>query len=68
MSTMTKKMAKASAPVRDSAKGMGHHMPKKGERFRCPHCGMELQVTADCKCNDPAHVHLHCCGEEMQKA
>ena len=41
--------------------------PKKGERYRCRECGMELQITADCKCDEPDHVHLQCCGQEMQK-
>ena len=41
--------------------------PKKGERYRCQTCGMEVQVTADCRCNDPAIVHFHCCGKELRK-
>lgn len=41
--------------------------PKKGERFRCQKCGMEVQVTADCRCQDESMVHFHCCGQELQK-
>ena len=42
--------------------------PKKGERYRCATCGTEVQVTADCHCEDPNMVHFHCCGKELQKA
>ena len=57
------------------AKGMseaGHEStavmtrPRKGERYRCDGCGMQIQVTADCKCNDD-HAHFRCCGQEMEK-
>jgi hypothetical protein len=40
--------------------------PKKGDRFRCANCGMQLQVTANCNC-DHDDVHFHCCGQEMEK-
>lgn len=42
--------------------------PKAGDRFRCAGCGMALQVTADCHCQEGEHVHFHCCGREMGKA
>jgi len=42
--------------------------PKKGERYRCATCGMEVRVTADCHCESPDMVHFHCCGRELQKA
>ena len=64
MSVMTEKMAKASPDAGAKSTGSG---PKKGEQFRCQQCGMALQITADCKCKDPDHVHLQCCGEDMQK-
>lgn len=41
--------------------------PKKGEVYRCEKCGMEIQVTADCKCQDGNHVHFECCDQEMTK-
>jgi hypothetical protein len=41
--------------------------PKKGEVFRCEKCGMEMKVTADCHCQEPNHVHLECCGQELTK-
>jgi hypothetical protein len=46
-----------------------HHQtaPKRGERFRCQECGMEIQVTADCRCGDHANVHFECCGQEMAR-
>jgi hypothetical protein len=40
--------------------------PKKGDRFRCETCGMELEITVECQCKDE-RVHFHCCGEEMKK-
>ena len=41
--------------------------PKKGERFRCDKCGMEIQVTADCPCKDGDHVQFRCCDRHMTK-
>jgi hypothetical protein len=48
------------------------HMPSKtppkiGQRFQCKACGMEVQVTADCNCKDPTHVHFQCCDREMER-
>jgi len=43
-------------------------LPKKGDHFRCASCGMAIDVVADCHCNDPAHVHLQCCGQEMGRS
>lgn len=63
MSTMTDKMSKASGKGPDV--GLGG--PKKGERFRCEKCGMEVQITADCHCDQPDMVHFQCCGQELQK-
>ena len=48
--------------------GRSELAPKKGDRFRCQACGMEIQVTADCRCQEGEHVHFHCCGQELQKA
>ncbi len=64
MSTMTKKMSEAAGKVQVD-EGVGS--PKKGERFRCQQCGMEVQVTVDCRCDQPNMVHFHCCGQELQK-
>jgi len=41
--------------------------PKKGEKFRCEKCGMEIEVTVECKCSVDEHVHFHCCGQELVK-
>ena len=41
--------------------------PKKGERYKCSQCGMEIEVTTDCGCQEPDHVHLECCGRELEK-
>jgi hypothetical protein len=65
MSRMTEKMSEASNKVMTD-EGVGR--PRKGDRFRCQACGMEIQVTADCRCAEGEHVHFHCCGEELQKA
>jgi hypothetical protein len=59
--SMTAKMSEASATPRTSP-------PKKGERFRCASCGMEIQVTTACKCSEPEHVRFECCGMELVKA
>lgn len=39
--------------------------PKKGQTYRCSTCGMELKITRDCGCQEPDHVHFHCCGKEL---
>jgi len=57
---VAEKMSQASA-----TRGMS--LPKKGEQYRCEECGMEIKITADCRCNHPEHVHLECCGQEMAK-
>ncbi len=64
MSTMTEKMSEAGSgrPVTKQTKG---ETPKVGDRFRCGKCGMEIEVTQACQCGDPAHVHFHCCGQEL---
>lgn len=69
MSQMTEKMSEAGSgavPTKERDSGIGN--PKKGERFRCRVCGMEVQVTADCRCEDPAMVHFQCCGQELHRA
>lgn len=55
-----------SAAIATPDLGVGN--PKKGDRFRCTTCGMEVQVTADCHCEQSEMVHFHCCGKEMAKA
>jgi hypothetical protein len=57
MSAMTDKMGQASETA----------APKKGEHFRCEKCGMEIQVTTDCGCQDSSMVHFQCCGQDLQK-
>lgn len=61
MSSMTDK-----GSARTGQQG-GPSNPKKGEHFRCQQCGMEVQVTNECKCNDPNHVRFECCGQQMRK-
>jgi hypothetical protein len=57
---IAEKMAQASATTTVNP-------PKKGERFRCEQCGMEIEVTADCQCKPGAHVQFECCGQQMAK-
>jgi len=61
MNTMTQKMSEAS-----DQSAASH--PKKGEKFRCVTCGMELQITADCRCKGPESAHFQCCGKQLSKA
>jgi hypothetical protein len=42
--------------------------PKKGDKYQCGKCGMAIEVTVDCRCSDPNHVQLQCCGQPMTKA
>lgn len=39
--------------------------PAKGDKFRCLKCGMEIEVTADCKCENGHHSRLECCGQPL---
>lgn len=64
MSGMADKMSEASGKV-PVDEGVGR--PKKGERYRCAKCGMELEVTADCRCEGTNKVHFHCCDQELKK-
>jgi len=41
--------------------------PMSGESYRCGGCGMELEITADCGCENPEHVMLECCGAAMTR-
>jgi hypothetical protein len=66
MDAVTKKMSQ-SGSGQAVADDHGVGSPRKGEKFRCTGCGMELQITADCHCKDPGHVHFHCCGMEMTR-
>jgi len=66
MSQMTKKMAEAGSG-QPEMKGNATAAPKKGDRYRCRTCGMELEITADCRCQGPAMAHFHCCGAELKK-
>lgn len=63
MSGVTEKMIHAG----DSWPGGANSAPKTGERLRCQRCGMELEVKADCRCDQPGDVCLQCCGEDMRK-
>jgi len=74
MSTITEKMSIAGtgrAPTKQKSEKRtpAKHSAalKKGDRFRCEECGMEIQVTAPCPCDDADHVHFQCCDKEMQK-
>jgi hypothetical protein len=37
--------------------------PMTGDVLVCEKCGMKMEVTADCKCKDGAH--LECCGQPL---
>lgn len=65
MSRMSQTM---NDPQRSKAKVAGSEMPSKGDFFRCNECGMGIQVTTECRCDNPEHVRFQCCGKEMEKA
>lgn len=41
--------------------------PQAGEKFRCEGCGMEIEVTKNCHCEEGEHVRFECCGKQMSK-
>ena len=41
--------------------------PKSGDTFRCEACGMELEITQDCNCQNGQHASFRCCGQEMTR-
>jgi hypothetical protein len=66
-SATTSDASRTTTPGKSNRGDGGIDPPKKGDRFRCDTCGMEIQVTADRKCKDRDHVHFHCCGRELIK-
>jgi hypothetical protein len=60
MDKVAKAMTKAGEQAESSLR------PKRGDQFRCEACGMQLQVTADCQCEDEP-AHFRCCGQDMEK-
>ncbi len=56
------------ANEKEKGADVGIPLPKKGDKFRCAQCGMQVEVTADCRCDKREHVHFHCCNKEMAKA
>jgi hypothetical protein len=65
MSKMTEKMSEAGSGKPATAV-MDAETPKKGDRFRCTKCAMEIEVTVACGCKEAGHVHFHCCGQQLQ--
>jgi hypothetical protein len=52
MSEMTSKMSECgSGQTRTDAH---HERPRKGEHYRCPKCGVGVQINSECRCQDPA--------------
>jgi len=66
-------MGRIDTPTPESAResqqecGAGACLPKTGEQFHCEKCGMELQITKECRCDHPENVHFRCCDQEMKK-
>jgi len=61
MDAVAKKMSKASS-AQD-----GVDPPKEGEHFRCAQCGMEIEVTVACDCQNGQHAQFQCCGQDLEK-
>jgi hypothetical protein len=59
---VAKKMSQASST------GTAMNPPKKGDKFRCSQCGMQIEVTAPCHCKEGEHVQFYCCGQELVEA
>jgi hypothetical protein len=50
-----------------SAMLQGREKPRQGEHYRCPNCGMEVEIVEACRCSGSESEHFHCCGRELQK-
>ena len=61
---MVKGMEKASRTGGRSA-SRGGRLPKKGDVLHCNVCGMEIEITTSCSCDDPKMVRLECCGQKL---
>lgn len=64
---MNQQQTMSGSSNKSETNDVGVGTPRRGESYRCSKCGMALQITEDCACKDPIHVHFHCCGQEMQK-
>lgn len=42
-------------------------LPQMGDRFRCPECGMEVELVSPCRC-ELGHPHFICCGRPLVSA
>lgn len=41
-------------------------LPQTGQKYRCEQCGMELEITQDCRCQH-GEPRLECCGQPLTK-
>ena len=41
-------------------------LPVAGEAYRCGKCGMELEITTSCHCEEGTPL-LACCGQAMER-
>ncbi len=41
--------------------------PQMGQQFKCPKCGMRIEVVVGCNCKEAEHSHFECCGQEMSR-
>jgi hypothetical protein len=42
------------------------HLPKNGDVYQCEGCGMEIEITADCGCEEGPR--FECRGQPMSRA
>jgi hypothetical protein len=61
-------MAERAHAQDKSSQAQDASLPKQGETYRCNVCGMELQITSDCHCQEADGPHLECCGKELARA
>ncbi len=41
--------------------------PRAGDTLKCQQCGMQLEVTTECKC-EQGSPRLECCGKPLTQA
>jgi hypothetical protein len=48
-------------PTNSGGAKVAHDLPKKGDRYRCEPCGIEIELTTPTNCEQPVNASEKCC-------